>query len=202
MFRASLLTGRYQSRSGIWPGVLLPSHTGGLPLNETTIAELLKTQGYATGIVGKWHLGVGKDNIYLPPNHGFDSYFGVPYSHDMCPCTTCFYPNTHCWNSCDPTYTKCPLYENTTIVEQPVDLLSLDERYAQHAKDWISEKAAGKSPFFMYLSFQVICRKIYFHGNCSNVKGALCNITDTTWMTLIENNGNMWCDQAKLVGTR
>lgn len=149
------MTGRYQTRSGIWPGVFEPSNTGGLPHNETTIAELLKSKGYATSIVGKWHLGVGKDNEYLPQSHGFDSYFGVPYSHDMCACVTCFYPSDHCLDNCDKRYVQCPLFANTTIVEQPVNLLTLDDQYTEQATKWISDKATEKTPFFLYLAFQV-----------------------------------------------
>ena len=83
LFRASLLTGRYQTRSGIYPGVLYPGSIGGLPLNETTIAEILKPLGYATAAVGKWHLGVGANGMFLPTKQGFDQYLGIPYSHDM-----------------------------------------------------------------------------------------------------------------------
>lgn len=81
--RASLLTGRYQTRSGIYPGVLYPGSIGGLPLNETTIAEVLKPLGYATAMMGKWHLGYGANGTYLPTRQGFDHYLGIPYSHDM-----------------------------------------------------------------------------------------------------------------------
>lgn len=83
VFRASLLTGRYQTRSGVYPGVLYPGSRGGLPLNETTIAEVLKPLGYATSVVGKWHLGVGANGTFLPTRQGFDQYLGIPYSHDM-----------------------------------------------------------------------------------------------------------------------
>ncbi|XP_034735813.1 arylsulfatase A isoform X2 [Etheostoma cragini] len=81
--RASLLTGRYQTRSGIYPGVLYPGSRGGLPLNETTIAEVLRPVGYATAAIGKWHLGVGANGMFLPTRQGFDQYLGIPYSHDM-----------------------------------------------------------------------------------------------------------------------
>lgn len=83
VLRASLLTGRYQTRSGVYPGVLYPGSRGGLPLNETTIAEVLKPLGYATAAVGKWHLGVGANGTFLPTRQGFDQYLGIPYSHDM-----------------------------------------------------------------------------------------------------------------------
>ena len=67
----------------MYPGVLYPGSRGGLPLNETTIAEVLKPLGYATAAIGKWHLGLGLNGTYLPTRQGFDSYLGVPYSHDM-----------------------------------------------------------------------------------------------------------------------
>lgn len=77
------MTGRYQTRSGIYPGVLYPGSIGGLPLNETTVAEVLKPLGYATAAMGKWHLGVGAKGMFLPTKQGFDQYLGIPYSHDM-----------------------------------------------------------------------------------------------------------------------
>jgi arylsulfatase A-like enzyme len=74
------MTGRQWPRTGLkW--VLGPVDRGGLNLNETTIAEHLKGAGYATGIVGKWHLGSRR--LYLPASRGFDSYLGIPYSDDM-----------------------------------------------------------------------------------------------------------------------
>uniref|UniRef100_A0A6V2EEX6 Sulfatase N-terminal domain-containing protein n=1 Tax=Ditylum brightwellii TaxID=49249 RepID=A0A6V2EEX6_9STRA len=79
--RTSLMTGRQFPRTGM-PGVLPSTVNFGLPLNETTIAEQLKVSaGYATGMVGKWHLG--QREIYLPGNRGFDYYLGIPYSDDM-----------------------------------------------------------------------------------------------------------------------
>ncbi|XP_047738755.1 arylsulfatase A [Hyalella azteca] len=86
-------------RSGIYPSVIRPDNPRGLPHNETTIAEVLKNQGYRTLIVGKWHLGVGYEGEYLPAHHGFDDYLGVPYSHDMCPCYACF-PDKPCYDMC------------------------------------------------------------------------------------------------------
>lgn len=81
--RAALLTGRLQVRSGIYPGVFDPGSRGGLPLAEVTVAELLKAQGYATAMVGKWHLGFGTNGSFLPVHQGFDHFLGVPYSHDQ-----------------------------------------------------------------------------------------------------------------------
>ena len=82
--RAGLLTGRYPIRSGMCSskrGVLFPDSKGGLPASEVTIPEILKSKGYATGMVGKWHLGHHPQ--FLPTNNGFDSWYGIPYSNDM-----------------------------------------------------------------------------------------------------------------------
>jgi len=78
--RAGLMTGRYPRRAGV-PGVLYPFSTGGLKPSEITIAEALKDKGYATAMIGKWHLGHKPE--FLPTSQGFDSYLGIPYSNDM-----------------------------------------------------------------------------------------------------------------------
>ena len=80
--RAALLTGCYSNRIGI-SGALMPYSKIGLNEKEITIAELLKEKGYATSIFGKWHLGHQKQ--FLPLNHGFDIFYGIPYSNDMRP---------------------------------------------------------------------------------------------------------------------
>ena len=78
--RAALLTGSYPQRVSL-TGVLFPRHSTGLNPKEHTIAKMLKARGYATTCIGKWHLGHLKE--FLPQAHGFDSYYGVPYSNDM-----------------------------------------------------------------------------------------------------------------------
>src|SRR5581483_1279991 len=80
--RAALLTGRYPNRVGIL-GALGPSNKNGLSKKERTLAELLKPLGYATAMIGKWHLGHLPE--YLPTRRGFDEYYGLPYSNDMWP---------------------------------------------------------------------------------------------------------------------
>ena len=80
--RSALLTGCYNVRVGI-TGALGPESPIGLNPNETTFAELAKSQGYATAMFGKWHLG--HRDPFLPTNHGFDEYYGLPYSNDMWP---------------------------------------------------------------------------------------------------------------------
>ena len=79
--RAALLTGSYPVRVGLGHRVLFPYSDTGLHSDEVTIAEILKERGYATGIIGKWHLGHHRK--FLPTRQGFDYYFGIPYSNDM-----------------------------------------------------------------------------------------------------------------------
>ncbi|XP_037538764.1 arylsulfatase A [Nematolebias whitei] len=150
--RASLLTGRYQTRSGIYPGVLYPGSIGGLPLNETTIAEVLKAQGYSTAIVGKWHLGYGETRKFLPTKQGFDHYLGIPYSHDQGPChnLTCFPPDIKCFGFCDVGAVTVPLIHNENIIQQPANFLELEKAYSNFGTNFIIDSAKKKQPFFLY----------------------------------------------------
>ena len=132
--RAGLLTGRYPLRVGM-PGNLGPDSPGGLSLEERTLAEALKTQGYRTAAFGKWHLGAVPG--YLPTDRGFDEYLGILYSNDMMP------P----WVN-----TKRPLhlYRNAQPTEEyPVDQTTLTRRYTDEAIRFIRE--SGEQPFFIYL---------------------------------------------------
>lgn len=122
--RAALLTGRYPIRSGM-QHVVFPHSDFGLPPEELTIAELLKEAGYATGMVGKWHLG-HRDEFW-PTAQGFNEFFGVPYSNDMEP---------------------FDLYRHKTIVQSPVQQKELTDRYSAAAVDFIERHREG--PFFLY----------------------------------------------------
>ncbi|XP_059581562.1 arylsulfatase A isoform X2 [Alligator mississippiensis] len=129
--RAALLTGRYQTRSGVYPGVFYPGSRGGLPLAEVTLAELLKAQGYATAMVGKWHLGLGANGSFLPVHQGFDHFLGVPYSHDQ-------------------GVVPVPLLLNRSIVQQPVAFPRLVPHYTKFAQDFIADCARHGRPFLLY----------------------------------------------------
>lgn len=123
--RAALLTGRYPTRVGV-PRVLFPHDQEGLNLDEVTLANIAKAQGYKTTCIGKWHLG--RPDRYLPTSRGFDHYFGIPYSNDMNP---------------------RPLIEDTKVVEETATLETLTQRYTEHVVQFIRESAG--SPFFLYL---------------------------------------------------
>jgi arylsulfatase A-like enzyme len=135
--RAALLTGCYPNRIGI-QGALPPRARIGIHSNEVTIAEVLKERGYATAIFGKWHLGDAPQ--FLPTRHGFDEYFGLPYSNDMWP----FHPT-------NPTnYPPLPLYENEKVVQLMPDQTQLTTWYTERAVDFIDRKK--DQPFFVYLA--------------------------------------------------
>ncbi|XP_003387234.3 PREDICTED: arylsulfatase A-like [Amphimedon queenslandica] len=159
--RAAILTGRHQIRSGIYPHGVDPSSLGGLPHDEITIAEGLKDVGYTTGMLGKWHLGVGKNGSNLPVHHGFDYYYGIPYTHDACPCSVCFYPDVGCYqnpatpSTCHPAeeFVGCPIIENKSILQQPVDLLTLNYHMTNAGTNFIRRSAASGQPFFLYFAF-------------------------------------------------
>lgn len=141
--RACLMTGRLAVRTGMTNplgGVLPCDGEFGLPTNETTLAEHLKAAGYKTGHVGKWHLGQRPQ--YLPRKRGFDSYFGIPFSVDMGGLVGHPHP-TGC--------TNLPLFQDDEVIQQPVDLDTLAEKYAKAATSFIEENK--KDPFFLYMAF-------------------------------------------------
>lgn len=155
--RAALLTGRLPLRSGTTNSevrVFFPDSANGLPDEEITIAEQLKQAGYATGMVGKWHLGHKKE--YLPTTQGFDYYFGIPYSNDMdlTRKLTSFGDYWDLWtkeyNNLTPNDFNVPLLRGTEQIERPADQNTITSRYTQEAIKWIRENK--ETPFFMYLA--------------------------------------------------
>ncbi len=153
--RAALLTGCYPTRVGI-PGVLFPRHTVGLNSEEITLAELLKEKNYATVCIGKWHLGHKPD--FLPTRHGFDSYFGIPYSNDMT-----IDPSAEIASEAvlregvtleqirteKPKKNWVPLMRDEQVIEYPVDQSTLTKRYTDEAINFITKNS--EKPFFLYL---------------------------------------------------
>lgn len=150
--RAGLLTGRYPVRSGMGHNqfrVLRNKSTGHLPDSEITLAELLKSKGYATGCVGKWHLGVWSNNPDgHPSKHGFDFYFGLPHSNDMDPKPGVTPKGAPGRLDQDPEWWNSPLYRNQDLIEQPADQTTLTRRYTEEAVKFIADHK--EKPFFLY----------------------------------------------------
>jgi len=156
--RAGLLTGRLPIRNGMIGKrnrVLFPNSKYGLPNSEITIAEKLKESGYKTAAIGKWHLGHKKE--YLPLQHGFDYYYGIPYSNDMDKMNgeTCC-PGSKYWqkyenqNPGSTKYYNVPLIENNDIIERPVDQTTITKRFSDKAVEFI--KNNKEDNFFIYLA--------------------------------------------------
>ena len=146
--RASLLTGCYAQRVGLHVTprdghVLRPVSPYGINPDEETVAEMLRERGYATALVGKWHLGDQPE--FLPTRHGFDSYFGIPYSDDMTRERGQGLERFqgHRWP-------PLPLMENETVIEAPVDRNLLTRRYTERSLEFI--EANRDRPFFLLLS--------------------------------------------------
>jgi arylsulfatase len=139
--RAGLLTGCYPNRVGIH-GALGPAAKHGIHDEEMTIAEVLKQKGYATGMAGKWHLGHHPQ--FLPVRHGFDEYFGLPYSNDMWP----YHPEAR-----PGTYPPLPMIEGDKVVDQevtPDEQRNLTTWYTERAVKFIERNK--DRPFFFYLA--------------------------------------------------
>ncbi len=146
--RAALMTGRLPIRSGMCDNqrrVLFSDSASGLPPDEITIADALRQVGYATGCIGKWHLGHLPE--YLPTSQGFGSYFGIPYSNDMDRAANV--PPGAFWAP-KPEYWNVPLMRDEEIVERPADQRTITKRYTEAAIEFI--KANKDGPFFCYLA--------------------------------------------------
>ncbi len=133
--RTQLITGRYMPRVKFKGGTGADGR-GGLPDTEKTLPEALKEAGYATHMVGKWHLGY-KEKRFLPVNQGFDSWFGLPYSNDY----------IKPWVQTDE---PLGLYRGEEMVEHPFDQDPLTTRYTAEAVKIIEE---SDGPFFLYLAY-------------------------------------------------
>jgi arylsulfatase A-like enzyme len=153
--RAGLLTGCYPNRIGI-SGALMPWATNGINPEETTIAELLKSRGYHTGIIGKWHLGHHKE--FLPLQNGFDEYYGIPYSNDMWPVDFDGVPiRLKDTTSIKMKYPILPLIEGNDKVGEVRTLSDQDKLttdYTERAVRFIENHR--KEHFFLYLAHSMV----------------------------------------------
>lgn len=153
--RAGLLTGCYPNRIGI-SGALMPYSKNGINAEETTIAEILKSKGYHTGIIGKWHLGWQKE--FLPLQHGFDEYYGLPYSNDMWPVDFDGVPiRLKDTSDFKNRYPVLPLYEDNEKAGEVLTLAGQDKlttSYTERAVRFIQEHR--KDHFFLYLPHSMV----------------------------------------------
>eukprot|EP01060_Flectonema_neradi_P029408 TRINITY_DN4064_c0_g1_i1.p1 TRINITY_DN4064_c0_g1~~TRINITY_DN4064_c0_g1_i1.p1 ORF type:complete len:563 (+),score=117.04 TRINITY_DN4064_c0_g1_i1:38-1690(+) len=147
--RAAMVTGRLPIRNGCagttpLGGVFRADAVGGLPLNETTFADILSTKGYYTAAVGKWHLG--QRDEYLPTSRGFKEYFGVPYSVDM---------GESPWSlgHDEAGHRSLPLMLNKTVFEQPTNLEKLTNRYAEYARGFMQRMKSAGNKWALYLAW-------------------------------------------------
>ncbi|XP_072048941.1 arylsulfatase-like [Amphiura filiformis] len=178
--RAALLTGRLPVRIGMYGRQrnFNPWTPTGLPAEEITLAEALRDAGYSTGMVGKWHLGINSDTpmdgSYLPYRNGFD-YVGtnLPYSNLW----SCDEHQIHV-NYPDPG--RCYLYNNATIIQQPIAHENLTQTFTEDAKTFIRQHSAHK--FFLFMSFSQPHVNLFgstsFNG--TSQRGRLLNIATST----------------------
>jgi len=141
--RGAMITGCYPPRIGFgefggWI-VLYPGDPVGLNPSETTIAKMLRENGYRTKIIGKWHCG---DQLpFMPLNHGFDEYYGLPYSNDM---------GRQAGKRMDKGFPPLPLVKDNEVIQQQPDQRALTERYVEQSLDFITR--SKDTPFFLYLA--------------------------------------------------
>ncbi|RIK84714.1 MAG: arylsulfatase [Planctomycetota bacterium] len=167
--RVALLTGCYPERVGVL-GALRPRSRHGLSAEELTLAELCRQHGYATGIVGKWHLGDFKR--FLPLQHGFDEYYGLPYSNDM-------WPRGHRGEELPPDsprrkqYPPLRMFEGNQVVDEEVtaeEQTELTRQYTRRAVDFIDRH--HEQPFFLYVAHSMVHVPLFVSKEFEGKSGA------------------------------
>jgi len=150
--RAQLMTGSYAPRVSV-PGVFFPAGKQGLNPEEHTVADYLRESGYATMCVGKWHLGDQRE--FLPTNHGFDGYYGIPYSNDMARRSSVDGRAVH------------PLMRDTEVAELLEDegQRRITRLYTEEAVKFLSEGKESDKPFFLYLPHTAMHVPLFPHAD-------------------------------------
>lgn len=166
--RSALVTGCYHRRIG-FAGAFGPKSKNGIHEDEVTIAEICKQKGYATACYGKWHLG--HHPKFLPTNHGFDEYFGLPYSNDMWP----FHPDIRHLSMEDriKRWPHLPLIEGTTVINPKMDGKAqelLTKQYTERAVTFIEENK--DQPFLVYLPHSMVHVPLYVSDEFKGKSGA------------------------------
>ena len=166
--RAGLMTGCYNVRVGIL-GALGPKSNIGISDSEMTIAEVCKQKGYATACYGKWHLG--HHEKFLPKQHGFDEYFGLPYSNDMWP----YHPGVlHLpMEERLKRWPDLPLIDGNKVINPKVtgkDQEQLTTQYTEHAVQFIQKNK--DKPFFVYLPHSMVHVPLYVSEKFKGKSGA------------------------------
>ncbi len=168
--RSALMTGCYHERVGI-SGALGPSSKNGISSNEVTLAEICKQKNYATACFGKWHLG--HHPKFLPTNHGFDQYFGLPYSNDMWP----NHPEQVRKSKDDPKnrggFPRLPMVEQTHVIDSEVtgeEQTQLTTQYTERAVSFM--RANQKKPFFIYIPHSMVHVPLYVSSKFAGKSGA------------------------------
>jgi arylsulfatase A-like enzyme len=167
--RAGLLTGCYPGRVSIL-GALRPNSPVGINADELTLAEVCKQKGYATAIYGKWHLGDSRK--FLPLQHGFDEYYGLPYSNDMWPRGPrgeVLGPNA----GRKKEYPPLRMFSGNDVVDEeitPEDQTQLTKSYTEHAVDFIDRH--HDQPFFLYVPHSMVHVPLYVSKEFEGRSGA------------------------------
>ena len=141
--RAALLTGKLPARTGMYGNrsVLFPDNAGGLQPDEKTIATALKDLDYKTACVGKWHLGHLEK--YMPTNHGFDEFYGIPYSNDM-------RPENKKWDYAQDNFPPLPFLDGTDTIGVSLDQSNFIKMFTERSISFIQHNK--NHPFFLYLN--------------------------------------------------
>jgi arylsulfatase A len=181
--RVQFMTGCYAKRVSM-PNVIFPSCPTGLSTDEHTVAKLLKAQGYSTMCIGKWHLGDQRE--FLPTRHGFDHYFGLPYSNDMG------------GGEEDPKKNErppLPLLRDETVVEAPAVQDTLTARYTEEAVRFITGNQS--KPFFLYLPHTAV--HVPLHPG-RNFRGRSKNGTYGDWVEELDWSAGRILDTLRILG--